>query len=82
MSSLRLTVHMMLWMDEWEPLNPARCWFECTRRDLREMDGERRIQWRALLKHLRGNAPVRMRKGWAREAQPLLDRVGIDDFQD
>lgn len=82
MQSLRQTLHMLLWMDEWEPLNPARCWSECIRRDFRVMEGERRAKWRAVLKHLRGNAPGRMPKGWARDAGPLLEAVGVDDFQD
>lgn len=82
MQSLRQTLHMLLWMDEWEALDPTRCWSECIRRDFREMDGERRVRWRALLKHLRGNAPIRMPKGWARDAGPLLEKVGLDSFQD
>jgi hypothetical protein len=82
MQSLRQTLHVLLWMDEWEPLDPPRCWSECVRRDFREMTGERRVKWRALLKHLRGNAPVRMPKGWARDAEPLLAAVGQQDFQD
>ena len=82
MQSLRQTLHMLLWMDEWEPPDPARCWSECIRRDFRGMEGEHRAKWRALLKHLRGNAPVRMPKGWARDAQALLDGVGLNDFQD
>jgi hypothetical protein len=57
MQSLRQCLHMLLWLDEWEPLDPARCWSECIRRDFRAMSGERRVKWRALLKHLRGNAP-------------------------
>ncbi|HEX5235782.1 MAG TPA: hypothetical protein VFW25_10685 [Silvibacterium sp.] len=82
MQSLRQTLYMLLWMDEWEPLDPARCWSECVRRDFRQMTGEQRLKWRALLKHLRGNAPVRMPRGWARDARPLLDAVGLDDFQE
>lgn len=82
MQSLRQTLHMLLWMDEWEPLDPSRCWSECVRRDFREMTGERRVKWRALLKHLRGNAPVRMPKGWARDAESLLAAVGLKDFQE
>ena len=81
MQSLRQQLHMLLWMDEWDPLDPARCWSECVRRDFREMTGERRMKWRALLKQLRGNAPVRMPKGWARDAEPLLAAVGLDDFR-
>ena len=45
------------------------------------MTGERRVRWRALLKHLRGNAPVRMPAGWARAAGPLLAAVGMEDFR-
>jgi len=82
MQSLRQQLHMLLWLDEWEPLDPARCWSECVRRDLRALSGERRIKWRALLKHLRGNAPVRMSAGWACEAEPLLAAVGPDDFRE
>lgn len=82
MQSLRQQLHMLLWLDEWEPLDPARCWSECVRRDFRNFSGERRAKWRALLKHIRGNAPVRMPAGWAREAQPLLGAVGIDDFRE
>jgi hypothetical protein len=82
MQSLRQQLHMLLWLDEWEPLDPARCWSECVRRDFRAFSGERRIKWRALLKHLRGNAPVRMPGGWAREAEPLLAAVGLDDFHE
>jgi hypothetical protein len=82
MQSLRQCLYMLLWMDEWEPLDPARCWSECIRRDFRAMAGERRASWRALLKHLRGNAPVRMPAGWARDAAPLLAAVGLEDFRD
>ena len=82
MQSLRQTLHMLLWMDEWDPSDPMRCWSECIRRDFRQMEGARRAKWRALLKHLRGNAPVRMPKGWARDAQVLLDGVGLEDFHE
>jgi hypothetical protein len=82
MQSLRQQLHMLLWLDEWEPLNPARCWSECIRRDLRAFDGERRVKWRGLLKHIHGNAPVRMPAGWARQAGPLLEAVGIEDFRE
>jgi hypothetical protein len=82
MQSLRQQLHMLLWLDEWEPLDPARCWSECVRRDFRTFSGERRRKWRALMKHLRGNAPVRMPVGWARQAEPLLAAVGPDDFRE
>jgi len=82
MQSLRQQLHMLLWLDEWEPLDPARCWSECVRRDFRAVSGERQAKWRSLLKHLRGNAPVRMPAGWAREAEPLLAAVGIEDFRE
>jgi hypothetical protein len=38
--SLRQQLHMLLWLDEWEPLNPAHCWSECIRRDLRVFVGD------------------------------------------
>jgi hypothetical protein len=82
MQSLRQQLHMLLWLDEWEPLDPARCWSECVRRDFRAFSGEQRLKWRALLKHLRGNAPVRMPAGWARQAEPLLAAAGLDDFRE
>jgi hypothetical protein len=82
MQSLRQCLHMLLWLDEWEELDPARCWSECIRRDFRAMTGDRRAKYRALLKHLRGNAPVRMPVGWARQAEPLLSAVGVEDFRE
>ena len=82
MQSLRQTLHVLLWLDEWDPLDPKRCWSECVRRDFRAMEGERRLKWRALLKHVRGNAPVRMPAGWARPAEGLLASVGADDFRE
>ena len=82
MQSLRQRLHTLLWMDEWEPLNPTRCWSEAIRRDLRAMTGERRVRWRHLLKHIRGNAPQRMPASWANEAAQLLSAVGSDDFCD
>jgi hypothetical protein len=82
MQSLRQQLHMLLWLDEWEQLDPARCWSECVRRDFRTMIGDRRAKWRVLLKHIRGNAPVRMPSGWAREAEARLAAVGVEDFHE
>lgn len=82
MQSLRQRLHTLLWMDEWEPLDPKHCWSESIRRDFRAMSGERRNHWRALLKHIRGNAPVRMPASWAREAEKRLAAVGVDDFSE
>jgi hypothetical protein len=81
MQSLRQQLHVLLWLDEWDRLDPARCWSECIRRDYRGMIGDRRINWRRLLKHLRGNAPTRMPASWAREAEARLADVGLDDFR-
>lgn len=82
MQSLRQQLHMLLWLDEWEALDPSRCWSECVRRDFRALTGEERLKWRALLKHIRGNAPVRMPSGWARQAEPLLATVGAEAFRE
>jgi len=80
MQSLRQRLHTTLWMDEWEPLDPKRCWSESIRKDFRAMTGDRREHWRRLLKHIRGNAPTNMPDGWAREAEKFLAAVGVDDF--
>ncbi len=82
LQSLKQRLHMLAWLDEWEPLDPARCWSECVRRDFRAMTGERRVKWRGLLKHLRGNAPPRMPSGWARDAEQRLADVGLEDFRE
>jgi hypothetical protein len=82
MQSLRQQLHMLLWLDEWEPLDPTRCWSNCIRRDLRAMSGERGARWRVLVKHIRGNAPVRMPAAWARDAEARLADVGIVDFRE
>jgi len=82
LQSLRQTLHVLLWLDEWEGLDPSRCWSECVRRDLRAMTGERQARWRRLLHHIRGNAPKRMPAGWARDAGTLLAAVGGDDFKE
>ena len=82
MQSLRQRLHTLLFMDEWEALDPARCWSECIRRDFRSMTGERRKHWRQFLKQIRGNAPQNMPASWAREAEAFLSAVGIDDFVD
>ena len=82
MLTIRQSLHVLTWLDEWEPLDPARCWSECIRRDFRAMTGERRAKWRRLLTHIRGNAPVRMPASWAREAEDRLATVGLEDFRD
>ncbi len=82
MQPLRQRLHMLLWLDEWEPLDPARCWSECVRRDFRAMEGDRRVRWRRLLKQIRGNAPIQMPAGWARDAEARLAEVGLEDFRE
>ena len=80
MQSIRQRVHTLLFMDEWEPLKPSKCWSESIRSDFRGLKGERKAHWRRLLKHIRGNVPKRMPPAWAREASERLAAVGIDDF--
>jgi hypothetical protein len=80
MQSLRQRLYTLLFMDEWEPLKPSKCWSECVRRDFRAMEGERKAHWRRLLKHICGNAPKQMPDSWAEEAAERLAVVGIDDF--
>jgi hypothetical protein len=80
MQSVRQRLHTLLFMDEWEPLNPEKCWSESIRRDFRAMESDRKAKWRRLLKHIRGNAPKRMPRSWAQEASRRFAVVGIDDF--
>jgi hypothetical protein len=82
LQTIRQNLHVLLWLDEWEPLDPARCWSEVVRRDLRTMEGERRVHWRRLLTHIRGNAPVRMPASWASDGERRLAAVGLEDFCD
>jgi hypothetical protein len=56
-------------------------WSEIIRRDYRAMTGERRARWKALLRHIGGNAPVKPPKNWIKEAETLLAAVGLDDFR-
>lgn len=80
MQSLRQRLHTLLFMDEWDPLTPKKCWSECVRKDFRAMNGKRKEHWRRLLKHIRGNAPKNMPGSWAEEAAERLEAVGIEDF--
>ena len=82
MQSLRQCLHMLLWLDELEPLDPSRCWSECVRRDFRAMTGDRRVKWRRLLKHIRANVPPRPSIGWNREGEKRLAEVGLNDFRE
>src|SRR5579864_1595922 len=52
-------VHMMLWHDEGDALDPARCWSDLVRGDLRAMPGPRKAAWKTLFRHIKGNAPAK-----------------------
>ena len=82
MQSLRQRLYTLLFMDEWEPLNPLKCWSESIRRDFRMMKDERRARWRKLLKHIRGNAPQIVPPSWKNEAERRLAEVGVADFSE
>src|SRR5262249_44779755 len=79
-SQLQL-LDMLLWHDETDALDPAACWSERVRHDFRAMTGERKTHWRALLRHIRGDAGSKPPKPWMKEAQGRLAAVGADDFQ-
>jgi hypothetical protein len=74
-------VHMLLWHDESDALDTARCWSDGVRRDLRAMTGERKAHWKALFRHIKGNAPAKPAKGWLKDAEPRLAAVGREDFR-
>ncbi len=71
---------MLLWHDESDLLDLGTCWSERVRRDLRAMTGERRERWRALLRHIRGDAGSKPPKMWTKAARLHLDAVGAEDF--
>ena len=75
-------VHMLLWHDENDPLDPSRCWSDVVRRDLRDMRGKQRTHWKALFRHIKGNAPAKPAKGWIKEAEKHLTQVTHQDFMD
>ena len=75
-------VHMLLWHDENDPFDPKHCWSETIRGDLREMTGPARTHWKALFRHIKGNAPAKPSKGWQKEAQARLAAIGEKEFVD
>ena len=81
MQLLRQRLHVWLWLDEWDATDPKRCWSEQIRSDYRTMSGERRDKWRALFKHLRGDASAKMPANWTGEAEARLAGVGVEDFR-
>src|SRR6266508_5517542 len=79
---LRQRLHMLLWHDEWDALDPKHCWSEEIRRTYRAMSGDRRAKWRALLYHIRGDAGTKPPASWSTEAELRLAQVGIEDVRD
>ena len=75
-------VHMLLWQDENDPLDPSRCWSEVVRRDLRDMRGALRAHWKALFRHIKANAPAKPAKGWITQAEKHLTQVTHQGFID
>ncbi|MBV9152219.1 MAG: hypothetical protein JO204_10645 [Alphaproteobacteria bacterium] len=75
-------VHMLLWHDEHDPLDPARCWSDIVRGDLRSMSEAQRAAWKALFRHIKGNTPAKPAKGWITEAEKRLAQVGHQNFLD
>jgi hypothetical protein len=75
-------VHMMLWHDEGDALDPARCWSDLVRGDLRAMTGARKAAWKALFRHIKGNAPAKPSPSWRKEAEKRLADLGLDEFRE
>ena len=75
-------VHMMLWWDETDSLDPAQCWSDRVRGDLRGMKDADRARWRALLHHIKGNSPAKPSPRWLKVAGVHLAQVGADEFRD
>lgn len=75
-------VHMMLWHDEGDALDSARCWSDRVRGDLRAMTSPRKAAWKALFRHIKGNAPAKPSPSWRKEAEKRLGAVGLDEFRE
>jgi hypothetical protein len=75
-------VHMMLWHDEGDALDPGRCWSDLVRGDLRAMLGPRKAAWKALFRHIKGNAPAKPSPSWRKEAEKRLAALGLDEFRE
>lgn len=73
-------LHVLRWHDAWDEVDLDRCCSETIRRDVRAMSGEQRARWRALLRHIKGNAPTKPAPSWLKSAEPLLAAVGLDEF--
>jgi hypothetical protein len=80
LQTIRQCLFTLLFMDEWDAIEPSKCWSEAIRRDFRAMKGNRKEHWRRLLKHIRGNVHRPLESAWATEASERLAAVGIDDF--
>jgi hypothetical protein len=75
-------VHMMLWHDEGDALDPARCWSDLVRGDLRAMTGAGKAAWKALFRHIKGNAPAKPSPSWRKEGEKRLAAIGLDEFRE
>src|SRR5262249_6165418 len=78
---LRQRLYMLLWHDEWDAVDPKRCWSEGIRHAYREMSGERRTKWRALLYHIRGDGGSEASASWGKEARERVHEVGLGDVR-
>ena len=74
-------VHMMLWWDQTDSLDPAQCWSDRVRGDLRAMKDTVRARWHSLLHHIKGNSPARPSSRWLKVAGVQLTQVGADEFR-
>ena len=75
-------VHMMLWWDQGDPLDPAQCWSDRVRGDLRQMSNSERASWQPLLRLIKGNSPAKPSRSWEKAAELRLAQVGADEFRD
>ena len=73
-------VHMLLWHDENDALDPSRCWSEAIRGDVRNMTGARRAHWKALLRHIKGNAPAKPPEAGLGKQSSISRRPDIANF--
>jgi hypothetical protein len=78
----RSRLDMLLWRDEWNAVDPKRCWSEQVRGDFRSMRGAERENWRRLLYSIHGDEGVRPAPRWLDSANSRIEAIGRDAFRE
>ena len=72
---------MLAWRDEWDSIDPNKCWSQRIRSDFRSMAGSDREHWRRFLYSIEGDEGVRPAPKWLEEADARIQAIGVDAFR-